>query len=93
MSQNGGHAAEQDAEIFRPDVRKLAQRQGIFAAAGLDREARAAVVLDEPVLVARVAGGIGRVGHGVPAHGGKLPGDRGASRYVIAVVLPVDDAR
>ena len=42
MSQNGGHSAEEDAEIIRPDVRKLPERQGIFAAARLDREAGAA---------------------------------------------------
>ena len=47
MSQNGGHAAEQDAEVIRPDIGKLAQRQGIFPAARLDREAGAAVVLNE----------------------------------------------
>lgn len=69
-----------------------AQRQGIFPAARLDREAGAAVVLNEPVLIPRVAGGVGRGRDVVAAHGGKLPGDRFASRYVVAVILPVDDA-
>lgn len=92
MSQNGGHAAEQDAEVIRPDIGKLTERQGIFPAARLDREAGAAVVLNEPVLISRVAGGVGRGRDVIAAHGGKLPGDRFASRHVVAVILPVDDA-
>ena len=39
-----------------------------------------------------MAGGVGRVGHVVAAHGGELLCDRFAARHVIAVVLPVDDA-
>lgn len=83
---------EQDAEVIRPDIGKLTERQGIFPAARLDREAGAAVVLNEPVLISRVAGGVGRGRDVIAAHGGKLPGDRFASRHVVAVILPVDDA-
>ena len=54
-------ARHQDGQAGAVDVGKLAQGQGIFSRAHLDGEARAAVGLDEPVLVPGEGGIVGGV--------------------------------
>ena len=60
-------AGGEDGQAGGVDFIELAQGQGIFAGAHLNGEARAAVALDEPVLVPREAGCVGGVLQGVAA--------------------------
>ena len=85
-----GSAGDQDGQAGAVDVVELAQGQGVRTGADLDGEARAAVGLDEPVLVAGEGAGIGGVLQCIAADLGEPLCQFSRAGNLDAAVLPVD---
>ena len=83
-------AGDEDGQAGGVDGVELADGEGIFARAHLDGEARAAVALDEPVLVPGEGTCVGRILQGVAAPFGELLCQLPGTGNHDAPVLPVD---